>query len=493
MQTFVINPETGKETITDQEISEAIKRQFSVQKGVNSRLIDLKTENGIVSLGGFTDHLLSQERASQIAKMVRGVRGVINKVLVHTPEVPDYLLQYDVEQALLADPATADLNITCLAQNGIADLSGKVQSWPEKELVLKLVKGVKGVWHVNDNIETIPTLRVEHSDADLAAQIRERLQWDIRVNSALVDIKVKKSEVTLKGIVGSAAEKKQAIATAFTAGAIWVDSQDLHVEHWALNEDLRQDKYDRRTNNEIKKAIRDTFLADPRVLVFQPIIEVDNGTVTLTGTVSNLRAKRAAEQDALNVVGVWNVINHLKVQPFQVPSDKQIEENIKAALARCVYVSRFLMDTQVSQGSVSIYGTVGNHFEQQQVEEVTSGITGVVEVFNRVEVRDITAYRLINHPLPSQENASDTAENPSTDQQMEYAIRKQIFWCPFINENKVRIRVSKGCARFTGQVDNWNELRHLTLLAYECGATQVDNQMQVANGQAVETMSLLSN
>jgi hypothetical protein len=35
--------------------------------------------------------------------------------------------------------------------------------------------------------------------------------------------------------------------------------------------------------------------------------------VTLTGTVDNLKAKRAAEQDAKNTVGVWRVTDLLKV------------------------------------------------------------------------------------------------------------------------------------------------------------------------------------
>jgi osmotically-inducible protein OsmY len=79
MQTFDTIGEVGKESLTGQEISEAIRRQFLIQKGVNPQLIDLDTKNGIVILTGFTNHLLSQERAAQIAKMVRGVWGSSTK------------------------------------------------------------------------------------------------------------------------------------------------------------------------------------------------------------------------------------------------------------------------------------------------------------------------------------------------------------------------------------------------------------------------------
>jgi osmotically-inducible protein OsmY len=485
METTIIRPDTINQPLSDQEIAEAIQRQFRMQKGVNAQLIDLKTENGIVTISGYTDHLLSQERAAQIAKMVRGVRGVVNEILIHTSDVPDFVLQHNVEQALLSDPATADLGIQCTVSNGVAQVRGNVQSWPEKELILKVVKGVKGVRQINDAVETQITFRVEHNDTDMEAQIQERLQWDIRVNSALIDVQVNKSEVTLKGVVGSAAEKKQAIATAWMAGATWVNSDDLHVEHWARNEDLRQDKYDRKTDDEIRKAVRDTFLADPRVLVFQPMIEVDNGTVTLTGTVSNLRAKRAAEQDARNVVGVWSVNNALVVRPYQAPTDSQMEENVKAALARCAYLSHFGIDVHVRYGKVALYGTVDNYFELQQVEEMASGITGVVEVRNRVQVREKRAVLMIDYVFPAQ---TDPATNADTDQQIEKALREQLFWFPFIDESQIEVSVNQGCARIAGQVDNWQELRYLTLAAYECGATSVDNQVRVKNSQEAESL-----
>jgi hypothetical protein len=58
-------------------------------------------------------------------------------------------------------------------------------------------------------------------------------------------------------------------------------------------------------------------LYDPRVISFNPEVNVTNGKVVLTGVVSNLKAKRAAEIDARNVVGVWKVENLLKVKGKQ--------------------------------------------------------------------------------------------------------------------------------------------------------------------------------
>lgn len=67
--------------------------------------------------------------------------------------------------------------------------------------------------------------------------------------------------------------------------------------------DLRQDKYAYHAETEIAQAVHDAFVHDRRVLSFEPIVTIQGGTVTLAGTVSSLAAKRAAEQNAHNVLG----------------------------------------------------------------------------------------------------------------------------------------------------------------------------------------------
>jgi hypothetical protein len=66
---------------------------------------------------------------------------------------------------------------------------------------------------------------------------------------------------------------------------------------------------------QIKQAVHDAFVYDPRVDSFNPNVDVDNRIVTLSGVVDNLKAKRAAEQDAKNTWGVWRVKNLLTTRP----------------------------------------------------------------------------------------------------------------------------------------------------------------------------------
>ena len=80
---------TTKQLLADHDITAAIERLYSRPQGVTATWIDVSTTEGIVTLKGFTDNLLSLERAEEIAKLVRGVRGVVNELEIRTPEVPE--------------------------------------------------------------------------------------------------------------------------------------------------------------------------------------------------------------------------------------------------------------------------------------------------------------------------------------------------------------------------------------------------------------------
>jgi len=68
------------------------------------------------------------------------------------------------------------------------------------------------------------------------------------------------------------------------------------------------------SDSEIQKAVQAALGADPRVSAFSPDVAVADGIVTLSGTVSNIKAETSAEQDAKNIVGVHEVSAHLKVR-----------------------------------------------------------------------------------------------------------------------------------------------------------------------------------
>jgi osmotically-inducible protein OsmY len=61
------------------------------------------------------------------------------------PDVVEEELNRLLAKALAGDPATAGYNVHARAADGGVTVTGMVQSWTEKQLVLRVVRGVRGV------------------------------------------------------------------------------------------------------------------------------------------------------------------------------------------------------------------------------------------------------------------------------------------------------------------------------------------------------------
>jgi osmotically-inducible protein OsmY len=453
----------------DTDITAAIELLLSTKPGVAAHLFDVSTHAGIVQLTGFVDNLLAGQRAEEIALAVRGVRGVVNELLIRVTDRPDAELLLDVTLALAADPATTDYNVQATVADGVVMLTGSVQSWAERELVRRVVRGVRAVRRLVDYELVIEWGEILNSDEEITTQIRELLAWDIRVYGALVTVHTINRAVHLSGTVGTAAEKSQIVATAYAAGASRVDAQELVVEYWALSSVLRRDKFAPRADADVAQAVGDTCRLDPRVPT-APLVRVLRGAVTLSGLVPSLRAKQAAEQDARNVVGVWDVHNLLKVRTPHLETDAVVRQSILDALARNPYLGPFDFSVQVLDGTAYLYGLVNNQFEQDQAADVAAGAAGVVAVENRVGLPHAVG-------LGNASAALCLATDP--DRALAERIRTHLFWAASLPEQHVQVRVDHGRATLVGTVDTWLDRQLAAREAYEAGARDVNNHLSV--------------
>lgn len=461
------------EYLSDPEITAAVELLFITRKGVTSHLIEVVTKNGIVELSGYTDSLLSRQRAEEIALAVRGVRGVINELLIRTPDIPAAALQQAVTQALADDPATSSYTVRSYAHQGAVQLVGVVQSWAEKQLTLRVVQGVRGVRSVAADQLLVRGGEVVNSDEDITTQIRELLNWDIRVKSNLVQVRTTDQVVHLSGTVGSAAEKDRLVAIAYQAGAVRVDARDLFVAAWALDRELRRDKFAPKADADIAQAVRDVLRLDPRVSAFNPLVQVHEGIVTLAGFVSNLRARQAAEQDAHHVVGVRDVHNLLKVRTEHPSPDGDIQATIADALARDPYLSHYSFVVNVQHGKAALYGQVNDSFEQAQAGDVAAGVNEVIAVENHVQLRSARVAPG-SEPLPT-----TPQESAEINHLLAENIRRRYFWSASLHHQNVEVQVENSRATLTGTVDTGVDRQLAVQEAYEAGAREVNNHLRV--------------
>ncbi|MDB5236438.1 MAG: hypothetical protein JWR44_3431, partial [Hymenobacter sp.] len=321
-------------------------------------------------------------------------------------------------------------------------------------------------------------------------QIRAFLDWDICVNSALVEVRTNEQVEHLSGTVGTATEKARIIATAYQSGATRVDARDLFVAYWALGREIRREKFAPKTDESIAEAVRDTFRHNPRVWTSETMVQVHHGVVTLAGTVGNLRTKQHAEQDARHVVGVVNVHNLMKVRPARLVPDEDIRNTITAALARDPYLSSGVVGVQVQGGKALLTGHVNSPFEQERAEDVAAGISGVVDVNNRLDIASTETIEGFTTSFLGEDELPATASQP--DHALAERIRARYGWSANLHDQGVEVHVENGRATLSGTVDTWLHRKEAALVAHEAGSREVNNHLCVLNAAPSVNRELLA-
>ena len=467
--------------ISDRRITNAVEARFVFDKAVPWSFVDVNTKTGIVTLTGTADNLLAKERATKIVESIKGVRAVVNNIDVQPAKRTDEEIRQDVQQALLLDAATDSFELKPTVVGGVVTLSGMVQSFREQSLALQLAKGVRGVKEVRDEIDV--KYKAQRPDGEIVADAQRALENDVWLNASGIKVTAAGGKVTLTGTVGSAAEKTRARTIAWVMGVNDVDAEGVKVDPLLANDMRRSPTSTVRSDEDVKKAVKDAFVADPRVFSFNPEIDVTNGIVTLTGVVDNIKAKNAAEQDARNTVGVFSVKNYLKVRPAKPLPDDTLAQNVKEALLRDPIVDSYQIDVKTGNGTVTLEGKVDSFYEKSQAEDVANRLNGVVLVNNNLEVRNptVTYYNLrwdpYYHYHPYYHGTADLTYR--SDLEIKNDISDELFWSPFVDEDEVQVSVDNRVATLSGTVDNWNEFFAAAENAREGGATSVINKLRV--------------
>jgi len=444
--------------IEDKNVTTAIETEFWKDPAVAYNQIDVETNEGIVMLSGSVNNILAKERAEKIAEAIVGVRSVVNRIDVKPTAIrTDSVLLSAIRGALIADPVTELYEVQVKVNNGVVTLTGSVDSWQEKQLCETVVKGVKGVRDVKNQIKI--DYKIDRSDSGIEQEVKKRLANDVRVDDALINVNVRDEEVILTGTVGSAQEKAQARIDAWVGGVDSVNTEDLKAQWWARDRMRRTALYESRTDEQIKKAIEDAFIYDPRVYPFNIDVDVTAGVVLLSGVVNNLKAKIAAEHDAENTIGVSYVRNNIKVRPKVIPMNKELENRVSEALLENPYIERFDLNISASHGIIYLSGQVNTSWEKKLAERVAEGVKGAVVVVNNIKYE----HEWVWEP----------------DYQIRREVKDQLWWSPFVDSDDISVDVKNGIVTLSGTAETYGERQSAEENAYEGGAKEVVNNLQV--------------
>ena len=122
---------------------------------------------------------------------------------------------------------------------------------------------------------------------------------------------------------------------------------------------------------------------DPQVDSAAIEVSAASGMVTLRGTVTSLRHKRAGGDAAARVRGVTRIANELRVQ---IPDrDRRDDEDLRGDVLEALMLEGSVpmtVEAQARDGFVTLTGTVQWHYQRQAAESRSASVPGVVGIDN---------------------------------------------------------------------------------------------------------------
>jgi osmotically-inducible protein OsmY len=215
----------------------------------------------------------------------------------------DVRLRNFVVRELDWDPDVDDSAIGVSAKGGVVTLTGFIDSYAGKLAAERVAKRVRGVRAVANDLAV--RLIVERTDTDIAADAVAALKLRPTIPES-VQVAVHRGHVTLTGNVEWLTQKEQAETAV----------QHLRGVHGVLNHIEVSPKTEfRDVHRRIVQALHRNAELDARNLR----VTVDEGVVTLAGTVGSWPQREAAERGAASARGIHRVDNRIAVVPSEPP------------------------------------------------------------------------------------------------------------------------------------------------------------------------------
>ena len=147
------------------------------------------------------------------------------------------------------------------------------------------------------------------------------------------------------------------------------------------------------TDRELQEQVLAALEWEPGVNAPRIGVSVDDGVVTLQGTVTTLRQKYLAERVARSVYAVRAVANDIDVAPdvATVRSDSAIAGAVANALEWDSAIPDGAVKATVRNGWVTLTGTVAWEYQRSEAERAARNLNGVRGISNAVLIEPVAS------------------------------------------------------------------------------------------------------
>ena len=191
--------------------------------------IGVIAEEGVVTLTGVVDSFPKKYEAEDAAKKVKGVKAVVDQIVVQITK-RNFLTDQDIAavalQAIKDSLVVPSDNVQLTVEAGWITLEGAVRWEFQRDQAREAVRHLNGVKGVLNKIK----LKSEVRDEVQADAIRQALRRHWSIHAENITITVDGTHVTLKGFVSSVYEREEAEKIAYKTPGVWFVDNKLEVD-----------------------------------------------------------------------------------------------------------------------------------------------------------------------------------------------------------------------------------------------------------------------
>jgi len=228
---------------------------------------------------------------------------------------------YTLNQHL--NPFKLDVDV----KDGVAHLSGTVDSPVERDLAVEIAKGIEGITKVEEDIRIEPgSMAGERpeaeffrtvEDATITARVKSKLLWNRNTNGLDINVTTDNGEVTLKGKVASDTHRDLAVQLAKNTTGVQRVRNELVVapEPKKAEEKGALETMEARTSDAwVTAKVKSMLLFSKETEGATIEVSTTNQVVTLEGTVTSEEQKEKILMMVGDMVGVKEVRSKLSVE-----------------------------------------------------------------------------------------------------------------------------------------------------------------------------------
>jgi len=220
--------------------------------------------------------------------------------------------------------------------------------------------------------------KVMKTNEELQRDVQDAIKWERLLNAAEIGVTVKNGIVTLTGVVDNYLKKIEAeIATRNVAG---VKAVVVQIEVVFCNSEQKPD-------SEIAKNVLNAFKWNLEVPNDKVNVKVENGWVTLEGTLQWNYEKVAAAASISKIIGIKGVSNNITISTVVI--DKIEQNAIERAINRNWSLADKNIIVQVFGNKVTLNGCVDSGYQKEEAGRIAWNAAGVFSVDNELIIEDI--------------------------------------------------------------------------------------------------------